>query len=204
MKTESPSPQNVDDYIAAFPPNVQSILQEIRTIIRSAAPDADEAIKYRMPTFVLHGNLVHFAAFNKHVGFYPTPSGIEKFKKELSAYPNAKGSVQFPFDKPVPFGLIRKIVEYRTKETRQKLALKQTKKKQLRRNRRPVPSSPRPPLFCTQPSQQRQEVMTGSVPPLRLAASSKQHELAARTPSRESASQAKAWAGIARKAELSF
>src|SRR5439155_11537782 len=87
MKTGS-TPKNTEEYIAGFPTDVQRILREIRSIIRTAAPDAEETIKYRMPTFVLHGNLVHFAAFEKHIGFYPTPSGIEAFKDELSAYPN--------------------------------------------------------------------------------------------------------------------
>jgi uncharacterized protein YdhG (YjbR/CyaY superfamily) len=123
MKTES-IPNNIDEYIAGFPVNVQSILQEIRSVIQTAAPDAEEAIKYRIPTFVLDGNLVHFAAFEKHIGFYPTPSGIKAFKDDLSAYHNAKGSVQFPLDKPIPFSLIRKIVEFKVKETRQKLAAK--------------------------------------------------------------------------------
>jgi uncharacterized protein YdhG (YjbR/CyaY superfamily) len=121
MKTEG-TPQNIDAYIAAFPADVQRILQEIRSIIRTAAPEAEEAIKYRMPTFVLKGNLVHFAAFEKHIGFYPTPSGIEAFKDELSAYHHAKGSVQFPLDKPVPFNLIRKIVDFRVKEVQEKRA----------------------------------------------------------------------------------
>jgi uncharacterized protein YdhG (YjbR/CyaY superfamily) len=124
MKTESSPPKNIDEYIAGFPTDVQRILQEIRSVIRTAAPDAEEAIKYRMPTFVLNFNLVHFAAFDKHIGFYPTPSGIEEFKDELSGYHNAKGSVQFPLDKPVPFSLIRKIVKFRVKETRDKLAPK--------------------------------------------------------------------------------
>src|SRR6516164_9377344 len=105
MKTGSTPAKTIDEYVAGFPTKVQRILQEIRSIIRKAAPDAEEAIKYRMPTFVLNGNLVHFAAFEKHIGFYPTPSGIEAFKGELSAYHNAKGSVQFPLDKPVPFSL---------------------------------------------------------------------------------------------------
>ena len=122
MKTESTPPQNIDEYIAGFPTDVQRILQEIRSIIRTAAPEAEEAIKYRIPTFVLNGNLVHFAAFKEHIGFYPTPSGIEEFKDELSAYPNAKGSVQFPLDKPIPFSLIRKIVKFRVKEAREKSA----------------------------------------------------------------------------------
>jgi uncharacterized protein YdhG (YjbR/CyaY superfamily) len=121
MKAGS-TPGNIDEYIAGFPTDVRRILREIRGIIRAAAPDAEEAIKYRMPTFVLNGNLVHFAAFEKHIGFYPTPSGIEAFKDELSAYHSAKGSVQFPLDKAVPFGLIRKVVKFRVKETRAKLA----------------------------------------------------------------------------------
>src|SRR5215471_3072066 len=124
MKTESTPPKNIDEYIAGSPADVQRILQEIRIIIRTAAPDAEEAIKYRMPTFVLNGNLVHFAAFEKHIGFYPTPSGIEAFKDDLSAYHNAKGSVQFPLDKPIPLRLIRKIVAFRVKESREKLAAK--------------------------------------------------------------------------------
>src|SRR5262245_50140561 len=122
MQTRSTPPVNIDEYIAGFPTDVQRILQEIRSIIRKAAPDAEEAVKYRMPTFVLNGNLVHFAAFEKHIGFYPTPTGIQAFKDELSAYHNAKGSVQFPLDKPVPFDLVRRIVEHRVKETREKLA----------------------------------------------------------------------------------
>jgi uncharacterized protein YdhG (YjbR/CyaY superfamily) len=128
MRTES-TPKNIDEYVAGFPMDVQRVLQEIRAIIRTAAPDAEEAIKYRMPTFVLNGNLVHFAAFKNHIGFYPTPSGIEKFKGELTAYHNAKGSVQFPLEKPVPFALIREIVKFRAKEAREKLAPKPGKAK---------------------------------------------------------------------------
>src|SRR5215472_4806509 len=116
------SAKSIDEYIAGYPSNIQTILNDVRATIKQAAPEAEEAIKYRMPTFVLNGNLVHFAAFEKHIGFYPTPSGIEAFKDELSAYHNAKGSVQFPLDKPVPFSLIRKIVEFRVKEAREKLA----------------------------------------------------------------------------------
>jgi uncharacterized protein YdhG (YjbR/CyaY superfamily) len=123
MTTED-TPQTIDEYVAGFPADVRRILERIRGIIRSAAPDAQEAIKYRIPTFVLNGNLVHFAGFDKHVGFYPTPSGIEAFKDELAAYPSAKGSVQFPLDRPVPFDLIRKIVELRVKEARDKAAAK--------------------------------------------------------------------------------
>jgi len=123
MKTGS-IPRNIDDYIAGFPKDVQRILREIRNIVRTAAPNAEEVIKYRMPTFVLNGNLVHFAAFEKHIGFYPTPAGIEAFREELSAYHHAKGSVQFPLDMAVPFSLIRKIVKFRVIETPLKAAPK--------------------------------------------------------------------------------
>jgi uncharacterized protein YdhG (YjbR/CyaY superfamily) len=129
MKTANTPAKNIDEYIAGFPTDVQRILHEIRSIIRTAAPGAEEAIKYGIPTFVLNGNLVHFAAFQKHIGFYPTPSGIEAFKDELSAYQSAKGSVQFPLGKPVPLGLIRKIVKFRVKENREKTAAKPRKTK---------------------------------------------------------------------------
>ena len=108
--------KTIDEYIKAFPPNVQSILEEMRETIRKAAPEAIEAISYQIPTFKLNGNLVHFAAFKNHIGFYPTSSGIEAFKKELSPYKGAKGSVQFPKDKPIPYDLVKKIVEFRVKE----------------------------------------------------------------------------------------
>lgn len=111
---------DIDKYISGFPEEVQIILEEIRTTIRQAAPDAAETIKYAMPTFVLNGNLVHFAAFKNHIGFYPVPSGIEAFKKELSVYKGAKGSVQFPINEPLPLGLISKIVKFRVKENLQK------------------------------------------------------------------------------------
>jgi uncharacterized protein YdhG (YjbR/CyaY superfamily) len=104
---------------------VRTILYELRQTIREAAPDAEETINYQMPTFTLNGNLVHFAAFKNHIGFYPTPTGIDAFKKELSVYKGAKGSVQFPIDQPLPLALIRRIVEYRVKENRQR----KTKKK---------------------------------------------------------------------------
>jgi uncharacterized protein YdhG (YjbR/CyaY superfamily) len=117
MKTAHTPPGNIDEYIAGFPPDVQDALQRIRATIRAAAPEAVEAMKYRIPTFVLNGNLVHFAAFKKHVGFYPAPSGIAAFKKELSGYEGAKGSVQFPLDKPMPLALVTKIVRFRVKES---------------------------------------------------------------------------------------
>src|SRR5688500_13789459 len=109
----------IDEYIAAFPADVQNILQQVRATIRKAAPDAVEAMKYGIPTFVQGKNLVHFGGFKTHVGFYPSPSGIEAFKKELSAYAGAKGSVQFPLDRPVPLGLIARIVKFRVQEVRQ-------------------------------------------------------------------------------------
>ena len=112
--------KNIDDYIAGFPLPVREILQKLRATIQKAAPAATETINYAIPTFTLNGNLVHFAAFKNHIGFYPAPSGIEAFKKELSVYEGAKGSIKFPIDKPLPFGLITKIVKFRVKENQQK------------------------------------------------------------------------------------
>ena len=128
MKTDQATPKNIDEYIAGFPQEVRGILKKIRATIRKAAPNAEEAIKYRMPSFVLKGNLVHFAAFKKHIGFYPTPTGIEKFKDELSVYEGAKGSVRFPLEEPVPFGLISKIVKLRVKENLEKAEARGKKK----------------------------------------------------------------------------
>ena len=110
----------IDEYISSFPEDIQTLLQQIRVTIREAAPEAEEAIKYAMPTFVLNGNLVHFAAFKNHIGFYPVPSGIEAFKKELSVYKGAKGSVQFPLDQPMPLELITQIVKFRVSENMKK------------------------------------------------------------------------------------
>lgn len=110
----------IGSYIANFPEKVQKILQKIRSIVHDAAPEADEALKYGIPTFVLNGNLVHFAAFEHHIGFYPTPSGISQFQEELSGYKNAKGSVQFPLDAAIPYPLIKKIVKFRVEENRAK------------------------------------------------------------------------------------
>ena len=109
--------KDIDEYIKEFPMEVQDRMQKIRKTIKEAAPDAQEKISYAMPTFVLKGNnLVHFAAYKKHIGFYPTPSGIEKFKDKISAYEWSKGAVQFPLDKQVPYDLIREIVAFRVKE----------------------------------------------------------------------------------------
>lgn len=121
--------KTIDEYIAGFPEDIQAILQEIRAAIRAAAPEAEEAISYQMPTFRLKGNLVHFAAFRNHIGFYPAPSGIEAFKDELSAYKGAKGSVQFPINEPMPLALISRIVKFRATENREKAAAQSKKKK---------------------------------------------------------------------------
>ena len=128
METNKSTPKTIDEYIATFPNEVQQILGELRTTIRKAAPDAEETINYQIPTFTLKGNLVHFAAYKKHIGFYPTPSGIEKFKEELAIFESAKGSIKFPIDKPLPFGLISKIVRFRVIENLEKAATKSKKK----------------------------------------------------------------------------
>jgi len=113
-------PNTIDEYITEFPADVQAKLQEIRAVIHATAPEAQEKISYQMPTFFLNGNLVHFAAFKNHIGFYPAPQGIEAFKAELSAYKGSKGAVQFPIDQPMPLDLIRRIVLYRAEENRKK------------------------------------------------------------------------------------
>jgi uncharacterized protein YdhG (YjbR/CyaY superfamily) len=111
----------IDEYIKTFPKDVQKILEKMRQTIREAAPDAEEAFSYQMPTFKLGGkNLVHFAAWGKHVGFYPTPSGIEAFEKELSKYKRAKGSIQFPLNEPMPYDLVKRIVMFRVSELKEK------------------------------------------------------------------------------------
>jgi uncharacterized protein YdhG (YjbR/CyaY superfamily) len=125
----SASIKTIDDYIASFPSDVQVLLEQVRGEIRKAAPDAEEAIKYQIPTFTLNGNLVHFAAFKHHIGFYPGPSGIKEFEDELSSYNSAKGSVQLPIDKPMPLSLIRRIVRFRVKEAEAKATASKKKSK---------------------------------------------------------------------------
>jgi uncharacterized protein YdhG (YjbR/CyaY superfamily) len=127
MATSRTAPKDIDEYIAGFPDDVRQTLEKIRRTIRKAAPNAQETISYQIPTFTLHGNLVHFAAFKNHIGFYPGPSGIEKFKDELSVYDGAKGSVQFPLNKSIPFSLISRIVEFRVKENFKKAEAKRKK-----------------------------------------------------------------------------
>jgi uncharacterized protein YdhG (YjbR/CyaY superfamily) len=129
MEKSKTSFKNIDEYIALFPKEIQSLLQQMRATIKAAAPEAVEKISYQMPTFFLNGNLVHFAAFKSHIGFYPVPTGIEKFKKELSIYKTTKGAVQFPLDKPLPLTLITKIVKFRVAENLRKTEEKAKKKK---------------------------------------------------------------------------
>jgi uncharacterized protein YdhG (YjbR/CyaY superfamily) len=116
MATLKPTSKDVDKFISAYPEEVQQVLNKVRATIREAAPGAEETINYGIPTFTLNGNLVHFSGFKDHIGFYPTPSGIEKFKKELSKYEGAKGSVKFPLAQPIPYDLITKIVKFRVQE----------------------------------------------------------------------------------------
>jgi uncharacterized protein YdhG (YjbR/CyaY superfamily) len=112
--------KDIDTYISIFPKDIQTILEQVRKTIKQEAPAAKETIKYGMPTFVLNGNLVFFAAFKNHIGFYATPTGHEEFKKELSPYKSGKGSVQFPLNLPIPFDIITKIVRFRVKENQEK------------------------------------------------------------------------------------
>lgn len=118
MNTPAQSASTIDEYIAGFPEDVREILEKIRNTIHTAVPEAAEAIRYGLPTFVLNGNLVHFGGFKNHIGFYPTPSGIEAFGSELAGYATAKGSIRFPLDKPIPYDLIRRIVIFRADEIR--------------------------------------------------------------------------------------
>jgi uncharacterized protein YdhG (YjbR/CyaY superfamily) len=116
LKAARVAPKDIDDYIAAFSPGVQSILEAIRVTIQRAAPDAAEKISYQIPTFTLNGNLVHFAAFKKHIGFYPPVRGNEKLRNEMAPYAGEKGNLRFPLDKRIPYALIRKIVKVRVRE----------------------------------------------------------------------------------------
>jgi uncharacterized protein YdhG (YjbR/CyaY superfamily) len=120
--------RSIDDYIATFPPDIQAKLETMRATIHAAAPDATEKISYQMPTFALHGNLVHFAALKQHIGFYPTPSGITAFPQEMARYTSTKGAAQFPLDQPLPLDLITRIVRFRVTENREKAAAKARKR----------------------------------------------------------------------------
>ena len=114
--TDRSAPRNIDEYIGAFPPDVQSILQKIRLTIKAAAPHAEEKISYKMPAFALDGNLIYFAAFKKHIGVYPPVRGDEQLSKELSRYRGEKGNLKFPLDEPIPYELITRVVKFRIKE----------------------------------------------------------------------------------------
>ena len=121
MKKEKPTYADIDDYIHDFPPDVRKKLIQIRDLIKKTAPEAEGKISYQMPAFFLHGVLVYFAAFKDHISFFPTASGIAAFKSEIQTYKNAKGTVQFPLDKPIPLQLIKRIVAYRVKQNKNKL-----------------------------------------------------------------------------------
>lgn len=129
MEENKNAPKSIDEYILGFPPGIQEILNTLRRVIKESAPEAEERISYQMPTFALHGNLVHFAAYKKHIGFYPAASGVEAFKDRLSQYKSSKGAVQFPIDKPLPYELIREIVKFRVAENIKRAADKSKKKK---------------------------------------------------------------------------
>jgi Uncharacterized conserved protein len=116
MKAESTVAKTIDEYVEAQPKDLQRILSELRSTIRKAAPDATEKISYRMPTYYYNGNLVHFAAYERHIGFYPTPSGVVEFQDELKKYHTSKGAIQFPIDEPLPLELVTRIVKFRVAE----------------------------------------------------------------------------------------
>ena len=117
---KKPGYTTIDEYIQTFPTETQKKLRAIRKLISKLAPEATEKISYQMPTFYLNGNLIHFAAFAHHIGLYPTPSGVEEFKRELSKYKQGKGSVQFPLDEPLPLDLIGRIVKFRVEKNTRK------------------------------------------------------------------------------------
>ena len=128
MKSAGAPPKTIDEYIAPWPEEIKAKLRSMRETIQKAAPAAEEAISYQMPTFTLHGNLVHFAAFKNHIGFYPVPSGLKAFEKELSKFKTGKGSAQFPLDQPLPLALVTKIVKFRVSENLAKAEAKKKKK----------------------------------------------------------------------------
>jgi len=128
IASKTSPPKNVDAYIRMFPASHQPVLEKMRQTIKASAPGAEEVISYRMPAYNYHGMLVYFAGWKSHIGFYPTGRGIEAFKKELSGYEGAKGTVKFPLDKPVPFDLISKIVKFRVKENLERAEAKARKK----------------------------------------------------------------------------
>jgi uncharacterized protein YdhG (YjbR/CyaY superfamily) len=122
--------KTIDEYIMGFEPAIQKTLNELRNFIKTEAPGAIEKISYGMPAFYLNGNLVYFAAFKDHYGFFPSPSGITAFEKELIPYRSGKGTLRFPFDKPIPWDILKKVIHYRVEENLRK-AKEKTKKKEL-------------------------------------------------------------------------
>jgi uncharacterized protein YdhG (YjbR/CyaY superfamily) len=141
MRGKVAVPKSIDEYIAGFPNEIGELLQKVRISIGKAAPQAKERISYEIPTFTLHGNLVHFAAFKRHIGFYPTSSAIRKFEQELSTYVTGKGSVQFPLDRPIPFDLIGKITKFRVEENLQKADAGKKRRTKVRTAARKPPAS---------------------------------------------------------------
>ena len=131
MLVASKAPKNIDEYISAFSPEVQEILETIRSTVRAAAPDAAETISYRMPAFKQSGVLVYFAAFKNHIGLFPPVKGDEKLLKAVARYAGEKGNLRFPLDQPIPYGLIKRIVTLRVKQNLAKAAAK-TKKSSRR------------------------------------------------------------------------
>jgi len=127
MESDRATPQSIDDYIAAFPPEIQAILQKIRSTIRKAAPDAQEVISYRMPAFTLNGILVYFAAFKKHIGLYPPVSGDAGLEQAIAPYAGEKGNLRFPLDQPIPYDLIERIVKLRVQQNLAKAGTKRKK-----------------------------------------------------------------------------
>jgi uncharacterized protein YdhG (YjbR/CyaY superfamily) len=130
MKTHTITPTTIDEYIIGFPPEVQALLVQMRRTIRHAAPEAEETIKYALPTYLLQGNLVFFGAFKQHIGFYPEPSAIKAFQAELGEYTTSKGAIQFPFDKPLPLALVAAMVKFRVEENLMRADEKRRKKLQ--------------------------------------------------------------------------
>ena len=124
MEVNKPTFKTTDEYIKQFSPEIQELLTKVRNVIKEAVPEATEKISYQMPTYYLHGNLVHFAAYKQHIGFYPTPGGVEAFKDQLTSYKTSKGAIQFPLDQPLPFELISEMAKYRASESRAKFEAK--------------------------------------------------------------------------------
>ncbi|MEO6550080.1 MAG: DUF1801 domain-containing protein [Ferruginibacter sp.] len=131
MKANAVPAKSVDNYIKDFPDDIQKLLQQVRATIKKTAPEAEELISYGMPAYKYHGMLVYFGGYKNHIGFYPTPSGIEQYKRELSVYNCSKGAVQFPLDKALPQQLIAKMVSFRMKENLEKEAFKISKKNKI-------------------------------------------------------------------------